>query len=120
MATFSAEELNESGIATLTYNVASETGDDFANSGSTFIAVNNEGGETITLTVTAQDTSIESPIYGTLSKANASLIVLAGRIGFIGPFKPPAYNNGSGNVEITYSTHTSVSVAVVTLATGTI
>lgn len=120
MATISAQELNETGIAAITFTAAGAEGDEFANSGSQFIVVKNDSLSSITTTIVVQKASVDSPLYGTLTKANATLVVVAGRIGYIGPFKAPSFNNGDGNVEITYSAYESLSVAVITLATGTI
>ena len=121
MATISLQELNETGIASLTFTACEEDGDVFNNSGNQFIVLKNDDSETsVTLTITAQKATVNSPLYGTLSKANATLVVVAGRLGYIGPFKAPSFNNGDGNVEFTCSVVDDISVAIVTLATGTI
>ena len=106
--------ITESGLAALSFTSASGSGDKFQNDGRLFVACKNGNaeGDAITFTFTAQVTSFDSPQYGDATKANATLAVEPGQIGFIGPFAGEAFNDSDNNVNISYSATTSVSVAI--------
>jgi len=111
MAELTLQRITEAG-GTVTYSAASSgDGDTTDNSGSTFLHIKNGGVGEITATITAQTTSVESDIYGDLTKANASIAIEASGEVFIGPFKPAAFNEGDGEIVITYSGVTSVTIA---------
>lgn len=91
MATISSQQITEAGLVpTLTTLTES---DDFVNTGKEFIFYRNSSGESKTITVTAQVTSVNSPIFGTLTKSNASKVVTNGQTVMIGPFEPSAFND---------------------------
>ena len=95
----------------VTYSAAAAgDGDTADNNGSTFLHIKNGGGGEITATITAETTSVESNIYGDLTKANASIAISGSAEAFIGPFKPAAFND-DGQIAITYSGVTSVTIA---------
>lgn len=113
MATLSRQSVTESGLAP-TYSSAAGGGDDFVNRGKEFIHVKNGSGSSITVTVTAQNTDADNNVFGSLTKSDASGAVAAGDDAFFGPFPPAAFNS-SGKASITYSSATSVTVAVLTI-----
>lgn len=113
MATLTRQAVNEDG-ADLTFASAAGGGDVVTNAdGKTFLLVRNGSGGSITVTVTEQisGTTVEDPVYGTVSKANAAVAIADGGTGVIGPFKKQAFNNASNQIEISYSGTTSVTVA---------
>tara|TARA_R110002020_G_scaffold1629_3_gene7340 strand:+ start:3027 stop:3371 length:345 start_codon:yes stop_codon:yes gene_type:complete len=110
MAELTLQQITESGVS-ITYSAAAGGGDTADNSGSTFLHIKNGGGSEITATITAETTSVESNIYGDLTKANASIAIAASGEAFIGPFKPAAFNDGDSAIAITYTGVTSVTIA---------
>tara|TARA_R100000781_G_scaffold115006_1_gene88394 strand:- start:1875 stop:2222 length:348 start_codon:yes stop_codon:yes gene_type:complete len=114
MATLTAQEISEAGT-TVTYASATADGDVVDNDGKVFLHVKNGGGSEITVTITAQTTSVDSPIYGTLTKANASKAIAGSAEAFIGPFEMQAYNNSDEQIAITYTGVTSVTIAALYL-----
>lgn len=114
MATLTAQEYDESGND-LTMSAAAAGGDQFANPNEDIelVIVNNDAsGKTVT--VTAQNTSFEDDAYGNSVKQDQSVTVSAsGGVAMMGPFPKRAFNDGSGNVQITYSAVTSLEIAAV-------
>tara|TARA_R100001594_G_scaffold75300_1_gene110077 strand:- start:122 stop:490 length:369 start_codon:yes stop_codon:yes gene_type:complete len=103
MATLSVQPVIEAGV-TPTYASAASGGDVAPNDGTMFIHVKNEhGSATRTITFTPSTTSVTDDNYGAVTKAAVALTVAAGGDEFIGPFKTTLWNNGSGQVAITYS-----------------
>ena len=91
MASLISQQITESGIIpTTTVLTASNT---FTNTGRQFIYYKNASGESKTITVTTQVTSIDSPLFGDTTKANATQVVANGEIAYIGPFPVEAYND---------------------------
>ena len=111
MATLTIQSITEAG-STPTYAAVAAGGDVVENQrGDTVLAVVNGSGGNLTVTITAQNTDADNPVYGALTKANASFIIANGATGMIGPFRPSAFNNSSGQIAIGYSTDTSVTIA---------
>ncbi|MCZ7633434.1 MAG: hypothetical protein M5U20_08125 [Phycisphaerales bacterium] len=90
---------------------ASSGGDAIVNPrGKAILRVNNGGGSSINVTLAAQITS--RPGDGTFppqTVANKVVAVPAGASRVIGPI-PPAFNDGNGKAQVTYSAVTSVTV----------
>ena len=113
MATLTRQRITEDG-AEISFSSAGGSGDVADNSdGKTFIVVKNGSGGSVTVTVAEQisGTTVEDPVYGTVSKASATVAVSAGATAVMGPFKKQAFNNGSNQIEISYSATASVTVA---------
>ena len=110
MATISVQTITESGI-TPTFASATADGDVMDNDGSTFLLVKNGGESSITITITAQVTSVKTQLFGETTKSNATLAIAAGAEGMIGPFSPSAFNTDNSQISITYSGVTSVTIA---------
>ena len=116
MATIAIQTINDAG-RTPTYAAATTGAGDVAdNAGNMFLHVKNGSGSEVTVTVTAQTTTVESQQYGTLTKANVTKAIAGGADAFIGPFKTKAFNNASNQIVVTYSAVTSVTVAAFVLA----
>ena len=114
MGLIKAQEISEAGVL-VTYEAATVDGDVVDNEGTVFLHVKNGGGSEMTVTITAQTTSVDSPLYGALTKANASKAIAASTEVFIGPFQINAYNNTDEQIAITYSGVTSVTIAALYL-----
>lgn len=112
MAALALQNIVEAGLAPSMASAAGG-GDTFANANDerTILMVTNGGGGSITVTITAQDTSETVPGFGTVSKANGGGSVGAGATKLFGPFPAAAFNNSSGEVAVTYSGVSSVTVA---------
>ena len=110
MAELTLQQITEAG-GSVTYSAAAADGDTADNGGTTFLHIKNGSGESITVTITAETTSVDSNIYGDLTKANASIAIAGSGEAFIGPFKPAAFNDGDGEIAITYSGVTSLTIA---------
>lgn len=108
-------EITQSGLTTLAFTAAGETGDKYFNGGKLFVVIKNTGEISTTVTFTAQVTSFVSPQYGDSTIANATLVVAGARSGYIGPFPSSTFNDTDGNVNITYSVHENVTVAICSL-----
>lgn len=83
---------------------AASGGDEFVNDGKTLILALNSSGAPITITVVTQAT-----VDG-LAVTDLTLAVGAGDYGWFGPFPTGIYNDGDGKVQLTYSTHTDLSL----------
>lgn len=116
MATLSIQTIDEDGQQLSTV-AASAGGDVFDNPNdqSTFLYVNNAGAGAITVTISAQATSRDVPGLGPMTKANAGGSVTNGTVKLFGPFPAEAFNTASGQVAVSYSGVTSVTVAALRL-----
>tara|TARA_R100000664_G_scaffold10314_1_gene17088 strand:+ start:2864 stop:3214 length:351 start_codon:yes stop_codon:yes gene_type:complete len=99
MATLTSTQITEDGIAVS--GTTLDASNTFTNTGKEFIYFANDSGVTKTITVTAQTTSVDDPLYGELTKANATLAVANGATALIGPFAVEAYNDT--NQETTFA-----------------
>lgn len=105
MALLTATPITRSGI-TPALAAAGAGGDSWANSGKEFIEVNNAGGAPITVSIAIQGT-----VDGVAVPARTVVVTNATRR-FIGPFQPGFYNDTNGQIQLTYSGVTSVTVGV--------
>ncbi len=111
MATLTAQDSTDSG-ADLTFLSASGGGDQFLNASNTLLIVKNDDASSKDVTVTAQSTSVNTPGYGTTTKADTVHTVAAGAVAIIGTFGSRAFNDSDGFIQVTYSAVTSLTVAV--------
>lgn len=101
----------------VTYAAASVGGDAFADAGDerTYLRIKNGGGSAITASVApVTPTSIKAPgvTPGPVSLPSYSVSVSASGEMTLGPF-PSAYRDVNGNVNVSYSGVTSVTVAAI-------
>jgi hypothetical protein len=96
---------------TPTYAAAAAGGDTVAcpTDQLTFVHVKNGSGASITVTVAAAITSVPNALAGTQTVANNAIAIAAGTERMIGPF-PQAFIDGNGNVNLTYSAVTSLTL----------
>lgn len=86
---------------------AAAAGDKFLNDGGQLLYIKNGGGSTITLTLDAQT-------VGGLTITDPTVSVLAGAEKIVGPFPPAYFTDSTGYLNLSYSSTTSVTVAVIT------
>ena len=110
MAELTVQQITETGAAA-TYVAATAEGDTADNNGNMFLHIKNGSGGAITVTITALTTSVESGMYGELRKSNSATILDAGTEAFVGGFAPAAFNDGNGEIAITYTAVTSLTIA---------
>lgn len=96
---------------TPTYNTAATGGDTFQNDGRTYVHVKNGAASPITVTF-ASLASYSDNALGDLTLSDIAVSVPASGEKVIG-FFPPTRFNSNGRVTMTYSSATSVTVAVV-------
>ena len=88
-------------------------GDVFPNTGQEILIIKNGGGSAVTLTV------VTAATVDGLAVADLTASIGAGETRALGPFPPSIYNDtlvNGGNVSLTYSAVTSVTVAVLKVA----
>lgn len=95
--------------ANITFVAANADGNFFINNGRTFLWVKNGSGAGITVTVAAPGPCDQTFTHPT------NPVVPAGGERDIGSFLVARFSNASGNVDVTYSAVTSVTVAAVKL-----
>lgn len=106
MATLTVQVMKLTGLEA-TYAAAAAGGDVFANDGMTFFHVKNGSGADITVTFD----SLVNSNYGT--DVNPAVVVTAGEERMIGLFPKDRFNNASGQVAVSYSGVTSLTVAAI-------
>lgn len=104
MAALTVQTIDLGGLA-FTTSAASASGDTFANDGNVLFYVKNSGASSVTVTFTGQNPSN----FGVTS--DKQVVVGAGAAMLIGPFLKDWFNDANGNVSVSYSDATSVSVA---------
>ena len=111
MAAVTPIVVNEAGNinATLTTPSASDT---FTWSPNLLLVVTN--GNASTCTVTVQEQVSTDPIvdsrYGNFTKADASIAIATGNTGVIGGFKAAGFMDSNGDITVTFSVTSSVTV----------
>jgi len=92
----------------VSWAAASGGGDEFVNNGKEILMVNhtNSGGAGVTLTIVTQSTVDGQAI------ADRTVAIGAGEFHPLGPFDKGVYNDANGKVQLTWSSSTDVSIAV--------
>lgn len=104
MSVLSVQDVTNAGLQP-SYVAAAAGGDSFPNNGRTVVHVKNGSASAITVT-------IASPQQCSHGFTHAlAITVNAGADKLIGPLDPFRFNDNSGNVGITYSSATTVTVA---------
>jgi hypothetical protein len=110
MAQLTVNNADSNGL-TPTFVSASAGGDSFVNDGQTLLRIKNAGGSPVTLTVVAQSFSNHK------TKVNQTVTVPATTGDMIvGFFDPSRFNDQNGQVQLTYSAVTSVTVVPISVA----
>lgn len=95
---------------TQTLAAAAVGGDKFANDGLVMLVVTNGSGGSINVTIAAQYLNETAPPG--YVKTSPAIAVAAGATKMIGPFVKKAFNDADGNVNVSYSSATTVTVGV--------
>ena len=111
MATLVPQVATKAGIVP-TFNTTAVAGDVFANDGLTYVHFKN-GAVAKTVTIVAATTSTTKPGFGTITLSNQTVTVGENAEKICAFFEPAIYNNASGQVAMTYSSETNLTVAVV-------
>lgn len=92
----------------ITAESAAAGGDKFANTGKELLLIEhtNGGGSNVTLTVVTQNT-----VDG-LAVSDKTIVIAPGTRQLLGPFPKQIYNDGDGNVNLSYSAHGDIDVTV--------
>lgn len=106
MATLTSQDITRTGLD-IAGVAASGGGDQWTNYGSQALVVRNGGGSSITVTLQIQATVDGQTVN------NPTVTVPAGVTKVIGPFPLNVYNDGASVAKVTYSSVTSVFVAVI-------
>jgi hypothetical protein len=104
MATLTVQATTAAGVTPAAAVSAAGGGDQFANNGKTMLEIVNGGVGSITATIASQNPCSQGATH------NTTITIPAGETRRAGPFDPARYNDGSGNVQVTYSGVTSVTV----------
>ena len=101
--------VNKPGLAgaALGSTSAGVAGDSFPNDGDVVLHVYNGSGSNVTVTIATPATP------KSLGIAPVTRVVGASNIVIFGPFPPAVFNNSNGEVNVTYSAVTSVTVAAI-------
>jgi len=111
MAEITVQSLTTAGL-TATYTAASSgLSDEFVNNGHTLIVVKNS----VAATNSAVVTSRVSPVPTGLVAVNVTVEVSASGERMSGFFDQAAYNDSSGKTAITWSTHTGITIAAISV-----
>src|SRR5262245_13087757 len=95
----------------VTEAAASAGGDSFPNTGTESFIINNGGASPVTVTFRAGPNACSFGLSGGTSH-DLPIAVAAGERRVIGPFPTSRFNDVNGNVQVTYSAVTTVTVAV--------
>ena len=97
---------------------ASAGGDTAVNNGNMFLYVKNGSASSVTVTVTPNTTTYAVPGgLGVVTVSAVTDVIPASDEGILGPFPVGPFNNGgNGQISITYSSATSVTIAPFALA----
>lgn len=91
----------------ITYAAAAEAGDEFPNDGRVRLSVRNANESAVTVTVASPGTCNQGGTHA------VEVTVPAGGERLIGPFARDRFNAQDGNVDVGYSAHEDVTVAVI-------
>ena len=109
MATLTVQDISFTGLSASFVAVAAG-GDQFANDGRIFIFLKNTNGATRTVTANSQSNCSQGFDHDIA-------VVVPATTGekMIGPFPPSRFNDGSGNVLLTYDADAGVTIAAIRL-----
>lgn len=110
MAKLTVQSLSTAGLAA-TFTAAASEGDEFVNNGHTFIWIKNSVAATNSAVVASKVT----PVPKGLVAINVTVEVSVSGEKLSGFFDQGAYNDSSGCVTFTYTTHTGLTVAAISV-----
>lgn len=108
MATLTVKSLECTGSTFSFESASSGLADKFLNDGETFIYIKNGDGSTKSVIITSELSPLPKGVA--LSHTTIELAGTAEKIA--GPFNPAIWNDSSGYVNLTWATHTAMTIAV--------
>ena len=111
MGTITVQALTTAGKTPSYMAASSGLSDEFVNNGHTFLFIKNG----VAATNSAVITSRVTPVPKGLVAINVTVEVSASGERMSGFFDQDAYNDSSGNVTITYATHTGLTIAAISV-----
>ena len=113
MATIAVQSLETTGLTFVLSAASSGLADKFSNDGKTLIYIKNGNGDAKKVIIA----SAFSPLPKGVALADSTIDLGATVERMAGPFEPGIWNDSSGYVNLTYATHTALSLAVISLNT---
>lgn len=113
MATLTVQDVDLTTGVQPTFVAAAAGGDEYANDGKTYAHFRNGSGSAITVTVAAQQTSVDDAQFGRIVPSNRTFTVAANSDRVIPYLAAGLYNSTNGRVVMTYSGVTSLTVAAI-------
>ena len=115
MADISAQNITNDGLAPVVWANCASGGDAFVNDSPTkyivlFRDTGGSGGQVVT--ANAQNTDFDIPPYGDLTAADQQQTLAADGVVAFYNLSDLVYNDGNGKVQFTYSTETSLQIAI--------
>jgi len=107
MAALTVNTIDYDGLNVASAYVAAAASQEFANDGRTFVHVKNTDGSSHTITFTTTAT-----VSGLAVADNTVTIAATTGEQMIGPFPTSVYNASDGNIDITWSDTTGMTIAV--------
>lgn len=111
MGQFTVQNLTTAGLNASFTACSSGLTDEFVNDGHTLLIIVNSAAATNLVTIASQ----VSPVPTGLAVLNVTVNVTANATRMIGFMDQAAYNNSSGHCVLTYATHTSLSIAAISV-----
>lgn len=108
MAVLDVQKINQNGVSP-SFVAADSLGDEFKNDGKTVLHVKNGGAASINLTINSQQ------LCNFGFDHDHSISVPAGGDRMLGPFDRTRFNSDTGNVAVSYSDVTSVTVSAIAI-----
>jgi len=110
MARITVQTLSTAGL-TPVFTAASVSGDEFLNDGHTFVHIKNSVAATNAVIIASK----VAPVPKGLVAINVTADVSASGERMSGFFDRDAYNDSSGCVQMTYTTHTGLTIAAISV-----
>ncbi len=113
MAILTVQGLEATGLTFVLSTASSGLADKFLNDGETFLYLKNGDGNAKKVIIASEF----SPLPKGLALANTTIDLGATVEKFAGPFEPGIWNDRSAYVNLTYTTHTAISIAAISFNT---
>lgn len=110
MADITVQNITTTGLTPVAGVAAAAAGDTVTNDGLTYIEIEDTGTTAPTVTIASQVQCDQGSTH------DISVAVPSGGIKFIGPFPPNRFNNVDGQLEVTYSSETDVTIRAFSIA----
>lgn len=108
MAALTVNQISLTGLTAPTPAAAAELGDTFVNNGRTYIQVTNSAATNIVVT-------IDSLVACNLGTDHNITVTVNNTTKLIGPFPMDRFNSSSGAASVTYSDHSTITIAALSI-----